>query len=231
MKKELIQFSLKWLTYGITFSLWVVWVIYASSLLTPANEWDPLTLTAWNNVVNKVNEISGQIETVSQQQGPAWPAWPKWDTWLQGPAWPAWATWLQGPAWPKWDTWNTWPAWATWPQGPAWPWWWWWITAVSTEQTATNLQTAMQNCANMQTTLWDKKVRRLPSVWELEYVRINKTALLSWDTNINSESRLWTSTPYAAFLLSHNAWSILRLSDATWSYANAHTSSSYRCVS
>jgi hypothetical protein len=186
MKKDFIKFSLKWLTYWITFSLWVVWVIYASSLLTPASEWDPLTLTAWNNVVNKVNEISGQIETVSQQQGP------------QGPAWPAWP-------------------------------WWWWITEVSTQQTAANLATAMKACADMQTTSWDGKVRRLPSVWELEYVRRNKSDLLEeLDPDINSTARLWTSTPYGTL---GGSWYVLRLSDTTWYYYGYGTNTiSFRCV-
>lgn len=178
MKKDFIQTSLKWFIYGVTFSLWVIWVIYASSLLSPAQEWDQLTLTKWNEVVDKINEMTQQIETISED-------------------------------------WNL----------------WWWIKWVSTQQIVTNLQDAIIACANMQTILWDKKIRRLPSFSELEYVRKNKDTLLNGDVNKNSSNRLWTSTPYA--LLNPSTWYIMRLSDTAWSvndYSQSNGPTSFRCV-
>lgn len=85
----ILQTSLKWFVWGLSFMLWIVFVVYASSIalneLWNKSDWDNLTLDMWNSLVHHVQDLKSDLENVETTPGPAGPAWP---TWPQGPAGP-----------------------------------------------------------------------------------------------------------------------------------------------
>lgn len=72
--KHIINTSLKWLVYGITFMLWIVLVVYASNIalneLWNKTEWDNLTLSMWNSLVANVQDIKTQVDTKANTASP-----------------------------------------------------------------------------------------------------------------------------------------------------------------
>lgn len=55
--KNILTVAWKSLVVWLSFTLWVVWIAFASSLVTKS-EWDVLTLSDWNNMVNSVSDTS-----------------------------------------------------------------------------------------------------------------------------------------------------------------------------
>lgn len=108
--KNVLQSSLKWFFSGMSFMLWIVLVVYASSIalndLWNKTDWDNLTLSMWNSLVSHVQDLKTEVDTITLTPGPQGPQWLQWPTGLTGPAWPTGATGWTGPAWP---------------QGPQWP--------------------------------------------------------------------------------------------------------------
>lgn len=72
--KHIINTSLKWFVYGITFMLWIVLVVYASNIalneLWNKTEWDNLTLSMWNSLVANVQDIKTQVDTKANTASP-----------------------------------------------------------------------------------------------------------------------------------------------------------------
>lgn len=98
--KNVLQSSLKWFFSGMSFMLWIVLVVYASSIalndLWNKTDWDNLTLSMWNSLVSHVQDLKTEVDTITLTPGPQGPQWLQWPTGWTGPAWP------QGPQWPAW---------------------------------------------------------------------------------------------------------------------------------
>lgn len=134
--KKLLNTGLKWLVAGVTFILWTLLVVYASSL-TLKNEWDPLTLTAWNELVTAVNnklDISALDTTITLGTS---------DT--KVPSQNAVKTYVDTAVWAS-GGFNTCPS------------------EISAQQAAATMLNAINNCRNMTTDWWGW---RLPTVEEL----------------------------------------------------------------
>lgn len=82
--KNVLQTSLKWFFSGMSFMLWIVLVVYASSIalndLWNKTNWDNLTLSMWNSLVSHVQDLKTEVDTITLTPGPQGP---------QGPQWPA----------------------------------------------------------------------------------------------------------------------------------------------
>lgn len=82
--KNVLQTSLKWFFSGMSFMLWIVLVVYASSIalndLWNKTNWDNLTLSMWNSLVSHVQDLKTEVDTITLTPGPQGPQWPQWPT-------------------------------------------------------------------------------------------------------------------------------------------------------
>ncbi len=91
--KNVLQTSLKWFFSGMSFMLWIVLVVYASSIalndLWSKTNWDNLTLSMWNSLVTHVQDLRTDVDTIELTPGPMGVQGPKWDKGDTGSVWPA----------------------------------------------------------------------------------------------------------------------------------------------
>lgn len=95
--KNLKHYFLWWLIFSGTIIISFIWFATYTNLPTQ-NNWDPLTATIWNNLINKVNDIWIKVDTLSNiptwaimafnlSSCPTWWVAANWDAWTPDLRW------------------------------------------------------------------------------------------------------------------------------------------------